>query len=328
MKQAMFDLATVQKKIENGEKLILAGDEELLRQLPDGAWIAGTIPYFMSEKGGSFTKNEIYVTELTNDILSAQTKSYSIETLPQIYLDAPKNGFSVIILPAFSEIHKFFALKSPSFEKFANSPLIGWVSGISLDDLGKATPKTFKGIQTHENEAVVFHVELPPNKVADIQLVNIFDQGNGDTIKFPEDGFSAQEAIVNGERVNFATYIEQNQIDIKLPLVADVYGAHINTSFQNVDTDAKRVDFYAPVFSGIEYKIASPVANYISEFTSTVPASLGESIFFSCNCILNYLYADLEGKKLNDITGPITFGEVAYQLLNQTMTYLVIEDLN
>lgn len=28
-----------------------------------------------------------------------------------------------------------------------------------------------------------------------------------------------------------------------------------------------------------------------------------------------------------DITGPITFGEVAYQLLNQTMVYLTITEL-
>jgi hypothetical protein len=35
----------------------------------------------------------------------------------------------------------------------------------------------------------------------------------------------------------------------------------------------------------------------------------------------------LEGKKVGAITGPTTFGEVAYQLLNQTMVYLKITDL-
>ncbi|MGV8838548.1 DUF6976 family protein [Cellvibrio sp.] len=32
----------------------------------------------------------------------------------------------------------------------------------------------------------------------------------------------------------------------------------------------------------------------------------------------------MEGKKTRDLTGPITFGEVAYQLLNQTLVYLSI----
>jgi hypothetical protein len=46
---------------------------------------------------------------------------------------------------------------------------------------------------------------------------------------------------------------------------------------------------------------------------------------FSCNCILNYIYGNLEGKKLAGTAGPITFGEIAYQLLNQTMVYLEFE---
>jgi hypothetical protein len=40
---------------------------------------------------------------------------------------------------------------------------------------------------------------------------------------------------------------------------------------------------------------------------------------------LNYAYADLEGKKTGSFVGPITFGEVAYMLLNQTLVYLSID---
>jgi hypothetical protein len=35
----------------------------------------------------------------------------------------------------------------------------------------------------------------------------------------------------------------------------------------------------------------------------------------------------LDGKKTGEITGPVTFGEVAYQLFNQTMVYLTVSDL-
>ncbi|MBM4779270.1 MAG: hypothetical protein GQE15_16305, partial [Archangiaceae bacterium] len=43
---------------------------------------------------------------------------------------------------------------------------------------------------------------------------------------------------------------------------------------------------------------------------------------FACNCILNYLYGALEGRTAGTMVGPVTFGEVAYMLLNQTMVYV------
>ena len=49
-------------------------------------------------------------------------------------------------------------------------------------------------------------------------------------------------------------------------------------------------------------------------------------IAFSCNCILNFLYSDLEGKHTGHIIGPMTFGEIGYQLLNQTMVFLNVGD--
>ncbi len=38
--------------------------------------------------------------------------------------------------------------------------------------------------------------------------------------------------------------------------------------------------------------------------------------------MLNYVYGKLEGRHTGKLTGPITFGEIAYQLLNQTLVYL------
>ncbi|WP_340301592.1 DUF6976 family protein [Roseobacter sp. HKCCD5988] len=29
---------------------------------------------------------------------------------------------------------------------------------------------------------------------------------------------------------------------------------------------------------------------------------------YSCNCILNYLYGEMEGKSVSGFTGPMTFG--------------------
>jgi hypothetical protein len=67
------------------------------------------------------------------------------------------------------------------------------------------------------------------------------------------------------------------------------------------------------------------VADYVSAFESRLKTLAPGNIVFSCNCILNYLYSQLEGRRTGGIVGPITFGEIAYQLLNQTLVYLEIE---
>ena len=169
------------------------------------------------------------------------------------------------------------------------------------------------------------HVTLPPHKYADIGIVNIFSQGEGDVITFPEDGFSVTDAFINGEKRNFVEYVKEKKLDIRFPLVANYYGAMINISFQNIDEEQKKVNFYAPVFKGVEYKQAAPVGDYVTRFTAEMP-QVGDQIAFSCNCILNYLYSELEGKQTG-VYGPMTFGEIAYQLLNQTMAYVTINDL-
>jgi hypothetical protein len=314
--------------IRVGKKMILAADEKVLNDLPKGQWIAGTIPYFMDEDGGKFTQDKVFVTELPDYIASIDVQVYSKETLNSVYADAPGNGFSFIIIPATSPTHISFAIDGPNYPEFATKPLIGWISGVFLDELGQTEPKAFNGNngESYTDSAVVMHITLPSNKLPQVNIVNLFDSGDGDTITFNEEGFSVKEAVVNGETVNFAAYILGNNIDTRLPLVADMYGARINTSFQNVDETEKVVNLYAPVFRDVEYKIAKPVSDYVTEFNQLVPKDIGDSVFFSCNCILNYLYAELEGKKTAGITGPMTFGEVAYQLLNQTMAYIMIED--
>lgn len=45
---------------------------------------------------------------------------------------------------------------------------------------------------------------------------------------------------------------------------------------------------------------------------------------FSCNCILNHLYGQLEGQRTGRFTGPMTFGEIAFLLLKQTLVYLAV----
>lgn len=326
----LYDVIEVKAKITRGEKLLLAGDENLLKLLPTGNWIGGSIPYFMTEQGGLTTRHKIYVTELPETISDICIKSYDATTLDSIYTDAAPNGFSIIIISGSSKTHLEFALHAPQYKDFGHSPLIGWIAGVHLDDLKKALPKVFNG-QTQtmlEDAAVVMHASLPTTHVAEINFVNIFEQGTGDTITFAQDGFSTRDALINGVKTNFADYVTQQNLDTRLPLVADYFGAMVNVSFQSVDTLKREVRFYAPVFAGVSYKHARPLKDYVQQFTAKMPLHLNEHPAFSCNCILNYLYSELEGKRTGKITGPATFGEVVYQLLNQTMAYLTITELH
>lgn len=328
MKKNLFSVDAVIEKINNGDRLILSGDEKLLNKLPPGNWIGGTIPYFMTNIGGTFTEEKIFVTALESYILDASIKVYDETNIDKVFVDMPANGFSLIIIPASSQTQLTYALNASDFEMFGK-PIIGWVSGVNLDQLGEATPKVFNGqrAQAIENGAVVMHMSLPENMTPDIDILNIFEQGDGDVIIFQEDGFSVEEAYVNGKIINFADYVLSHQLDLRLPLVADYSGAMINVSFQEVDKENKVVKFYAPVFRGVAYKHARAIDDYVTQFIAQIPQEGIEHIFFSCNCILNYLFSELEGKKTGGITGPITFGEIAYMLLNQTMVYLNIHEV-
>jgi hypothetical protein len=327
MKPVMYAKDTVAAMITAGKSLLLAGDENSLSSLPSGSWIAGTIPYFMGEEGGIFTQDQIFVTELPPYVRNAEIKVYDESNIHRVFSDAPKHGFSAIIIPASSPTHFTFALNAPKFPSFAGSPLIGWIAGTALNEW-EAKPKVFDGTQSRAlaDGAMVLHVELPESKLIEIDIVNIFEQGEGDTIMFPEDGFSATNALINGKVKNFAEYLLENSIDTRLPLVTNLYGAMINTSFRSLNFAKRQVKFYAPVFAGFRYKLAKPVGDYVTHFMGEVPKGVGDNFLFACNCILNYLYASLEGRQTARFTGPITFGEIAYQLLNQTMAYLTIRD--
>jgi len=312
--------------IRKKKKLFIAGDEALLASLPQGAWIGGTIPYFMTELGGMFTQELLQVMQLPDFVLAANVQFYDVDEMERIPADYQTNGFAYVVLPAFSEAHLRFAQECPNWPGVFDRPLVGWVAGIDLKDAGKVAPKVFNGQsgESSSTKVAVMHVNLPPELFAKASIVNIFHPGQGEIITFPTAGFEASECSINGKTLNLAEYLEAEKIDTHLPLVADYMGAMVNVSFQSVDARAGKVTFYAPVFPGVQYKIAEPVSDYAAEFDKKLSARNPRPVC-TCNCILNYLYARLEGKKTGEIVGPITFGEIAYMLLNQTLVYLTFE---
>ncbi|GAA6142570.1 hypothetical protein [Hydrogenophaga sp. 5NK40-0174] len=324
----LMTLDEAKMAIGSGLYLSIAADESLLRQLPAGNWMAGSIPYFMGQTGGATSRDRLFVSQMPVMDTAPTLRWYDVNTLRNVALDGPSNGLSVLIVPAFSDVHSSFAREAPSYEDMYLKPLVGWIAGIHLDDLGSAAPVLANGqtLEFSTTKALAMHVPLPESIYPRIEILNLFEQGDGDVIRFPSTGFSAKECTVNGRMANLAQYLTENKIDTRLPLVADYSGAMINVSFKAVDEANGVVDFYAPVFDDIDYRIARPVPDYAKAFAGAMPQD-AQNAGWACNCILNYLYGELEGKRTGTVTGPMTFGEIAYQLLNQTMVYVSLETI-
>jgi hypothetical protein len=58
-----------------------------------------------------------------------------------------------------------------------------------------------------------------------------------------------------------------------------------------------------------------------------MPSAAAGRLLFSCNCILNDLYAGCmphSGRKANAVREPVTFGEFAYQLVLWQQSFSVL----
>lgn len=319
----LISVAAAAELIRAGVPLSLAGPESALAQLPPGNWIGGTIPYFMVAGGGTVvTEGKVFATDLSR-VGKVRVAHYPTDALGEITRQAPANGFSLAILPAGSPAHQRYAAEAANYEDAFLKPTVGWVSGVHLSRLGIDLPKVFDGrtATAHADGAVVAYVELPADKMASVEIVNLFEPDTqGDLLRFDETSFTVGECLVNGERQPLAAYLQAKGLtEGKLPLVGDFAGAHVNVSLQSVDLDTNRVSLYAPVFPGVDYRFAKPVADYAGAFRARLAEVDAAGVVLGCNCILNFVFGELEGKAIGGVEGPVTFGEIAYQLLNQTL---------
>ncbi len=315
-------IETVEAIAEAKQPLHIAGAEALLRKLPKGMWVGGSTEYFMAAGGGAVCDDLLFVTEFPYNFTAA---TYSVADIDNVAADAYDNGFSILIIPFDSAVHKEYAEKAPSYPDLFMKNITGWISGVNLGKGGQ-TPIAVNGLtgEAFSDRAVALHLEVPAEKTVGMNIINIFTQDESSPlIEFDEDGFTAVNCLVDGNKAALADYIAENNIDTKLPLIGDYAGSGVNISIKAIEDGV--VSFYAPVFSGINYRWAKPVENYANAFNARISKLKNTKAVFSCNCILNFLYGELEGKRLEAFAGPVTFGEIAYQLVNQTLVYVTVE---
>lgn len=318
----LLSVAEANDLIATSAPLIIAGSRDSLSHLTSGNWIGGSIPYFMTESGGVCDRNKVFVDSIAFPWTAFKIVNYDPRSLSQLATDGFANGFTYVIIPANCEAHLQYAMNAPEYPEIFLKPVIGWIAGTHLADAGSDHAAVFDGRMgaAIRNGAVALHIELPENYRPFVRTLNLFKPDTTPAIVFSKAGFEVRTAKVEGKDVNFAAWLVQHRKDETTPLVADYAGTTVNVSIKSIDSATGKVEFFAPVFPGVEYRVAAPVGDYIESFKRLIPADAQTTV--SCNCILNYLYGKLEGRSTGGFQGPITFGEIAHQLLNQTLVYL------
>lgn len=323
--RSMYDVAEVAAMIAAGKRLILAGCEEALDRLPRGRWIAGTTPYFMTaEDGGIVDRERLFVHPLPDIAEITWQGLLDAAALPTFAEKGAENGFTILILPGGSDIAALYAVEGPGWPRLYDRPVTGWVSAVAVERLGIETPKVYDGETGTKSDAdaVVLHVALPDTHYAAVDIVTLFEPGDGPELTFDTTGFDTDDLRVDGVPTRLRDHVVAAGVDLRLPMIADYNGAMVNVALSPRPDGSLQA--FAPTFTDTVYRFARPVADIPAQLASIAPSD-GPAPAFSCNCICNWQYGELEGKRTGSFTGPVTFGEIAYILLNQTLVYLTIE---
>jgi hypothetical protein len=325
MESKLLTVRQTSDLIKQNRLLVIAAAEVLLAQLPDGNWLGGSNPYLLGTEGGMYSEDMLYVKDFTDLAPDHKVCIYDKANIHRVTKDAFENSLIVVVFPAFSEVLQEFAVKSPEFENQYINPLLGWVSGLAFEKMGMESPTVYWGARRFTDKAIALHIKLPNEKVGRIEIVNLYEPGDGDEISFEHDGFNIKDCHINGQRMDFYTYMHERN-DLYLPLVADYTGAKINVAVL-IDHVNKKVKFFAPVFKNTIYKIAKKAkSDYINYLTERLKQEKNSQLEYSYSCLYNYFNFQLENKPIAGFVGTFTFGEIAYQLLNVTFVYLLIED--
>lgn len=320
-------LSEVQELITAGRTLVLAGPYYLLEQLPRGNWVAGMTCRYVSQGHCCETLDKIFLFDLSETINQFWITSYHAFSLEALYRDPFPHGFSILVMPAFSRVHRYFTLHSGMQIRGERVPYCGWVSGISRHVGEFREPVVIDGYthRAYTDRVVVMHCALPYSLQPQVHLVTPHTAGPGDRIEFDTMAFVVEEVIVNGERRLAPEYFSEAYAGGGMrPLVTTLRGLPVSVS-PLPPIGERSVTFATAVIPGLEYRIAQR----LEEDPKTLCKSLSQEIpnepLLAFYCNENYESLSLAGTPYSRADGIFTHGEVASVMFNSTSVYLSIQ---
>lgn len=312
MNSQSLSLSDTIARIAAGEILSIAGPAALLAQLPQGRWIGGSTDFAMTPDGLLQLDDRLCMTRFP-EATAATIRHLPTPALSSLATGYAPGGLSLILIPAFSTAHAAFALGAMGYPGLFDQPLMGWISGTEADPVGAVHDGT-TGL-AHAEGALVMHLTLPPGCKTSLNIQTPFTPSRdpGKTFRFPTTGFVATEVTLGSRTVNLARYIVDKGLDPRLPLVTNVAGTLTNVAIRSVDPDKGAVSFYAPVVAGAVYHWANPLPD--TPAIAAAPATVS-----GCGDVSLHRLTGGTGA----FTGPLSFGQIAYILLTQTVVTLDI----
>ena len=339
MKQGLFTVAEVNAMIEKGDTLLLAGDASLLSQLQKGKWIGGSTSRFLeSGKEPICERNKIFVHNMTDFAAELKFEVYDASNIKNIYDDAYDNGFSVLIVPPFTDVVQEYTANCSNYSNFGSRAVCGWAAVTYLYSDYELNDESIvffgKDGSVHKDEGLVMHIGLAPDKFAEIHVFSPFKPEEGDVITFEENRQQVEYALINGNKQNFRQYLNDQHIDrthdasvISHKCLAGNYGGiYMNVAIASEkESDlGKYVTLGAPVYKGIQYGLAN-MENI--DYESMKKHFHGE-VVLSFTCVNNYANPDIFSKALTHMNGPFTYGEIAYFLMSNATVYVTVGNVS
>lgn len=315
--------------IKAGRTLVLAGAEADFAGLPAGNWIGGTVACFLA--GGKIMRAQghLIYADLSAIALKTELRRFPAKQLPRLGAHYPANGFAVAILPGHSPLLRAVATKMPDWPGLYNAPLVGWVSAVPLSQLGQMEPKIFCGNATpRRDSAALMYVYLPDNMFPALGIVNLFAASSCSSLRFPAGGYTIKgNCLINGQKANLSRLIATGEIDPALPLTADRSGALLNNSIIANDPKTGLITFLNPIDPTLTYRFAEPFADFKSALTMAAAGLNLPGAALASVCIASLRHLDATTRPMLPAIAPVTFGQIGYTVLTQTIACLSLSYL-
>ena len=327
MKNKLYSKEQVIEFIKQGRIMHLCGNENTLKDLPKGNWVAGMSPYFMDDVG-KISDSKIYVDDFSFIAEDCEMATFDEVDIHEIAKrNKYSNGFIFMVLPIDSQVYYTFASHSLEYDHIYDNPVVGYVSSVHVEDYGKVQPKVAIGSESvlHADKAAVLYVKVSDRLRVRTEIMNL-DTIDHDSapVRFPKNSFIQGDCLIDGKPGKIANYLEEqkSRIGHYPQLITSQNGALVIRDIKSVDLNTGEVIFFSPAYESDTYY----TVKYNNDYFATFNRRLGRKtdVIACMSCTSYFLQGDFEYRHI-DFNGVYTFGEIAYQLLNKTIVTLEVD---